>query len=325
MNELSTYTLKILHKLYNKAFFVPPPKRPDCIDDADNASCLIYDKLISEQPCMVARFGAFELATVTNYIDVKKRDHSIRKYLKGEESPWWWNKRLIQFMQSNAGFFPTTIENIEKFCELMLKDIPYTDILGSWLPNEIYFEKELQNCHKIDLEILNPYFSTIPWTKALENKKVLVIHPFAQSIENQYRNRELLFENKDVLPTFELQTIQAVQSIGGGDNVPYANWFEALDAMKGQTDKLDFDICLIGCGAYGFPLAAHVKRSGKQAVHMGGSLQLLFGIKGKRWEDTNYNKRYNYAKLMNEYWIKPDKTEKPKKAEKVESACYWMF
>ena len=27
----------------------------------------------------------------------------------------------------------------------------------------------------------------------------------------------------------------------------------------------------LGCGAYGFPLAAHVKRMGKKAIHMGGS------------------------------------------------------
>ena len=50
--------------------------------------------------------------------------------------------------------------------------------------------------------------------------------------------------------------------------------------MKSQMDQTDYDIALIGCGAYGFPLAAHAKRMGKQAIHMGGSLQLLFGIRG---------------------------------------------
>ena len=41
----------------------------------------------------------------------------------------------------------------------------------------------------------------------------------------------------------------------------------------------NFDIALIGCGAYGFPLAAFVKGIGKKAVHIGGPLQLFFGIK----------------------------------------------
>lgn len=51
--------------------------------------------------------------------------------------------------------------------------------------------------------------------------------------------------------------------------------------MQDEISKEDYDICLIGCGAYGFSLAAYVKRCGKQAIHMGGALQLLFGIKGK--------------------------------------------
>ena len=57
--------------------------------------------------------------------------------------------------------------------------------------------------------------------------------------------------------------------------------------MKSEIDKCDYDVCLIGCGAYGFPLAAHVKHKGKQAIHLGGTLQLLFGIKGNRWFDPN--------------------------------------
>ena len=44
--------------------------------------------------------------------------------------------------------------------------------------------------------------------------------------------------------------------------------------------KFDFDVALIGCGAYGFPLAAKLKTAGKQAIHLGGVLQALFGIKG---------------------------------------------
>jgi hypothetical protein len=93
--------------------------------------------------------------------------------------------------------------------------------------------------------------------------------------------------------------------------------------MKNEIDKTNYDICLIGCGAYGFPLAAHVKRSGKKAVHLGGSLQLLFGIRGKRWENPNYHTQYNYAKLMNEHWVKPGEEEKPKNVNQVEDSCYW--
>ncbi len=321
MNLLSTYTLIALRKLYAKVFHVAPLPKPECVQNADLAAELIYDKLMSSDPCMIARFGAFELATMVNYLGVKEGSRPVAKYIKGEELEWWWNKNLIGFMQSNAGFFPATVEKIEQFCDLMISDIKEMDILGSWLGIEKHFREEIRKCNKINLELLNPYFSEEPWTRALENKKVLVVHPFTRSIESQYRKRELLFTNKKILPEFELITFKAVQSIGG--QTSFSDWFEALDYMKAGIGKIDYDICLLGCGAYGFPLAAHIKRTGKKAFHLGGSLQLLFGIKGKRWENPSYNKRYNYAVLMNEHWIRPNEEEKPKNARKVENACYW--
>ena len=87
-------------------------------------------------------------------------------------------------------------------------------------------------------------------------------------------------------------------------------------------------MALIGCGAYGFHLAAHVKRRGKKAVHLGGALQLLFGIKGKRWEDALYGavtlgEKGRYPALFNEYWVYPDEHYKPANANQVEGGCYW--
>jgi len=321
MNLLSIYTLMALRKLYVWLFPVAPLPKPECVKDANIASKLIYDKLILDAPCMIARFGAFELAIMVNYLGVKMGPRPIVKYLKGEEKEWWWIKSLMHHMQSNAGFFPATIEKIEQFCNLMLSDMKELDILGSWLGRETYFDKETRNCQKIDLELLNPYFSKDPWTKALKHKKVLVVHPFARSIESQYRKRELLFADQQILPEFELTTLKAVQSIGGHST--FADWFEALDYMKAKIDQIDYDICLLGCGAYGFPLAAHIKRAGKKAFHLGGSLQLLFGIRGKRWENPEYNEQFNYAALMNEHWIRPHKDERPQNAKKVENGCYW--
>jgi hypothetical protein len=88
--------------------------------------------------------------------------------------------------------------------------------------------------------------------------------------------------------------------------------------MKAEIDKKDFDIAIIGCGAYGFPLAAHVKRIGKKAIHLGGPTQILFGIKGKRWIDNP-----NFNEIINEYFIFPNESDKVKNANKVEGACYW--
>ena len=73
----------------------------------------------------------------------------------------------------------------------------------------------------------------------------------------------------------------------------------------------------------------HVKKKGKKAVHLGGALQLLFGIRGKRWENPNYGVKEwgipygSYSTLINPYWASPGELGKPKNANQVEGACYW--
>ena len=166
---------------------------------------------------------------------------------------------------------------------------------------------------------LNPFFETKPWTRILENKKVLVISPFEKSIKKQYEIIDKVFPD-GIMPQFELKTIKAVQSIAN-NRVPFDSWFAALEWMESEIDKIDFDIALIGCGAYGLPLAAYVKRIGKKAVHLGGTLQLMFGIRCSRFD--NIYEPYPWHNLYNEYWVYPDLDETPKNIEKVENGCYW--
>lgn len=321
-------TLKVVRKVYAKLFLDTDFRKTNCEQDANIAHKLIYDLLIQDNPCMVARFGSTELTCLYNFMGASRKNKNYIDYILGKTPPLWWEKEIINQMQNWSGFFPPTIQKIEQFCELMLKDIPEVDILGSWLSLENEFNTQL-NASKVHLRLLEPFWSENPWTMALKGKKVLVVHPFDETIKSQYTHRELLFENKDVLPTFKsLNVIQAVQSLGEGD-ARFNDWFEALEFMKNEIDKVDYEVCLIGAGAYGFPLAAHVKRSGKKAIHLGGALQLLFGIKGKRWEDPNYGVKEwgipfaSYSNLINEHWVRPLDPKKPKNAEQVEGACYW--
>lgn len=322
MNPLFIFILKALRKSYTKilgGYSLPALKREE---NPDKISEIIYNLLSGDKPCMIARFGANELNAIINYLGVNSQSHSIWKFIKGEQPEWWWNKKIMYHMQNNAGFFPATPNYMQRFGELMINDSKEIDLLASWMKDEYYIDKFLSpQTKKVNRECCNPFFTNQPWTKALKRKKVLVIHPFSESIKSQYKNKEKLFTNPDILPDFELYTIQAVQSIGGINK--FEDWFKALEWMKTEMDKITYDICLIGCGAYGFPLAAHAKRKGKKAVHLGGSLQLLFGIKGARWENPKYNSKYNYASLMNQYWIKPSKEERPNNANQVENGCYW--
>ena len=327
MNKYIIFVLKILRKMYMITFKVHKDK-PKREQDANKASNLIYNALMSDKPLMIARFGSTELTCLMNYLGVKKGKKDIIGFIQGKTNPWWWQPNLIIQMQTYSGFFPLEIDKIEKFCKLMLKDKNEVDILGSWLESENVIRNGMHDV-KVDLLLLEPFWSDKPWTKALEDKKILVVHPFSKTIVAQYEKRELLFDQKEVLPKFKsLTVIKAIQSLGKGDD-RFEDWFDALEHMQDKIDKVDYDICLIAAGAYGFSLAAHVKRKGKKAIHLGGALQLLFGIRGRRWEvwddkATQFRTPKGfYTNLMNEYWIRPNEDEKPKLAKSVEGGCYW--
>jgi len=331
MNNITILTLKVFRRLYAKCFGYKYKQLPIMKEmDADKASDMIYDLLASDKPCMIARFGATELSCIRNYLSIKARDKNILKYIKGETFDWWWNPNIMAQMQNWSGFFPPTENKLEQFCEMMLGDAKKMDICGVFdavIPMVDMIGDYLNSPAMLPLYTYNSFTAQQPWTRILKNKEVLVIHPFAELIERQYARRELLFSNPNVLPEFELKTIKAVQSIGGVSN-GFTDWFEALDWMKKEMDTINYDICLIGCGAYGFPLAAYAKRMGKKAVHIGGGLQLLFGIKGKRWEDSRSATQWGlpadfYKKLFdNPAWVRPDEY-RTANSEKVEGACYW--
>lgn len=320
MNKLEIITLKALRKLYSKLFGSKSSTYDRGITDPDKASELIYNLLASGKPCMIARYGSTEMFAITNYLGVIAKPHSVWKYIQGKQSAWWWEDNVKDQMTRWSGFFPSTDENLMRFGEMMIEDSKQLDILGSWLPEEDFIKEKFNLSYQsVFLRNLEPFWCTQSWTRYLEGKRVVVVHPFVETIMLQYENnRDKIFKNPNVLPQFKsLRVVKAVQSLGG-DNNGFKDWFEALQYMKHEIDKEDYDVCLIGCGAYGFPLAAHVKRLGKQAVHLGGALQLLFGIRGKRWEEMP-----EYNALMSGAWTRPLSKESPSCKNKVENGCYW--
>lgn len=276
---------------------------------AEEINLCIRNLILSGKPFLAGRFGATELFCVRTF------DFELKsKY----------DKALSQ-MQMWSGFFPSKIELGNKFKDLMLVSIPEADVMGIWmLPFEDYYlnkygQERLRTTYLLDFE---PWSAPDnPWSAALAGKKVLVIHPFTETIENQYKNRENIFPGTDILPEFELKTLKAVQTVAGEKDDRFATWFDALDWMYEEALKIDFDVAIIGCGAYGFPLAAKLKQAGKQAIHLAGATQLMFGIKGKRWEE---NDAFAYVqKYFNDAWVYPSDDDKPKQAQKVEGGCYW--
>lgn len=231
-----------------------------------------------------------------------------------------WSRATRREAHHNAGVFPLSDAGLEAFAITYLAALEQVDLLGFWQSDhQAALVAGLEPAPALcPLAALEPFRQRRPWSQALAGRSVLVVHPFAASIAAQYgRHGGALFEDPRVLPRFRLQVLRpplthAPRTEG------FASWSEALGRLQDQALGRAFDVALVGCGAYGLPLAAAIRRDGRQAIHLGGALQLLFGIHGRRWDGDG-----QIQQLSNARWIRPSSRETPDTAASIEGGCYW--
>ena len=295
--------------------------------DADGANRRIRELLSAPEPCFIGRFGGIELDAIMRGVYIRDSASKFKKALRlfcGEGGPFWWDNSILRNIELNAGFFPSTPENLLRFSDLMVEAAKEVDLLGSysWANGERILTRGIRQPPEVcTLGQLSRFLSPDFWSPCLAGKKVLVIHPFADTIKAQYARREKLWPRPEILPEFDLKVVRAVSSLAGFKPPQFDTWFDALEAMEREIAAVDFDIAIIGCGAYGFPLGAFIKRElGRKAIHLGGITQIFFGIRGKRWDDQPGS----LASVYNEYWVHPFDSDKPPcDLSTVERGCYW--
>jgi hypothetical protein len=278
------------------------PVFTDLLGDGE-AAAWIEAALTARQPVLVGRLGAVEAR------------------LLGEAR--WRQGRFGRLTRrqahQNAGIFPVEPAALAAVAERLGTALQAVDLLALWdSPYQAALVAGLRPLpQRCGLAALEPWWQPRPWSAALAGRRVLVVHPFAASIESQLAHRQRLFADPAVLPEFELVSLCPPQTLAGATQ-GYVSWLAALDELVGRVSALEFDVALLGCGAYGLPLAAAIKQMQRPALHLGGALQLLFGIRGRRWQAMP-----RYAALMNEFWVRPLPRETPAAAAGVDGGCYW--
>jgi hypothetical protein len=267
----------------------------------EEANLLLYNRLRQGQPVMAGKLG------------------SVESRLLGEYRYWRFSRRTRLQAHQNAGIFPTDDHGLAAAAAELWTALYSLDLLGCW---PVEYQARLlmalpelpRRCEMPDLE---PFFYPLPWSAALQGKRVLVLHPFRRSLEQQWGRRQELFPGRPVLPPFEPLFVATPMTVRGAAH-PYVSWTAALDQLWQQVHGLDFDVALLGCGAYSLPLAARIRGLGRSAIHLGGSLQLLFGVFGRRWERFDTQRS-----LLNPAWIRPLAEDRPSSYQAVEDGCYW--
>jgi hypothetical protein len=273
-----------------------------------NANEIFPDLIASGVPFAAGKIGLTEQEAINQFMKGRSRSEA-------PSYPCDVAHRLF----ANAGVFPKSDHAFNAFCDVFVEALSQIDIMAVWYNSgELGVLKTYcPNAKLVTLTSLEPYYHLNPWTRVLHNKKVLIIHPFEQSIRAQYSRRISIWPGSLVLPDFKLLTLKVPLS-PAIQEPQFDSWLDTFNWLKRQVNQIEFDVSLIGAGAYSLPLTSYIKSIGKAAIHLGGPTQILFGIKGKRWDNNKL-----ISKFYNSYWIRPHETETPVEKHKVERGCYW--
>lgn len=241
----------------------------------------------------------------------------------------------LSILERNAGIFPIAIHSV--FYRWQKESIDATksaDILatGWYEPLKEAEAEALQRWNvkalEVPLRTLEPYYvqPEEQWTKLLEGHSVAVVTSFTETAKKQISKGTAIWGSHGVLPSpgsVDWHWIQTgyPRSIAQGQNEwpdGINSWSQAAEYVVREVMKSGARFALIGCGGLGMPIAKMLKDRGVIAIVMGGAIQVLFGIKGKRWE-----KHPVISTFWNDEWVWPSKEETPVYAEAIEGGCYW--
>jgi hypothetical protein len=303
---------RFINRLYAKKRLVERLRyRGRGILDTEGGNKLIKQYLEKKHPFAAGKIGESECRGLRCYL----RNRDTHGYCNN-----WDFRNAGSRLFKNAGVFPATPEAFTNWAKTYIRSLERITILTVWFNRgEAEITRRFSPCAElIRMSGLEPFRSDSPWTIALGKRRVLVVTPFVKTVEKQHKRLGKIWESfPEIAAEFDLETLRVPFS--AGIQQPEANsWKEKLEELQERMNNINFDVALIGAGAWSVPLAVHCKELGKAGIHLGGATQLIFGIRGRRWDDSPLFKHF-----YNDYWIRPLPEERPAGADKIEGACYW--
>ena len=305
---------KIYHNTRGYGAYSLAPKNTAL--DFDQTVDYLYEHILAGKPFMAGKIGTGDGESLSRYIDRYAKESQFTKWLKiltGRRGPYWWDNSIRGGICVCAGVFPIKDEIIEDFCRIFMSYCNEFDGFARCTYGEgRLYDLLCPHATPIVMEALVPLATPHTWYGALRGKKVLVVHQYIKTIKTQYEKRVEFHKGQGPLPEFDLIQYRPVNS-AGGRNDDYPNWSVALKHMIDDVSQIEFDIALLGCGVYGIPLSAHIKRMGKIAIYTGGATQAIFGIKGGRWDNDG---------IYNEHWTRPFPDDIPRDMGVIEHGSF---
>lgn len=241
-----------------------------------------------------------------------------------------YNGPLRTTMTVNAGLWPATNATMSQWSKHMRDAVlGQMDVLATWWTPAIetpVLDAWAPQAHRISLDDLDNFAA---WVSAIPSgERVAVVTPFAASVARQASVLDSLFPTpiwSSPLPNIVAvrtgcsPSLDTTSPAAWSREVLEGGWQAAVRSVVQQVLATDARVALVGCGALSLPIVAALKAAGLIAIHTGGSTQVLFGIRGRRWEAP-----HPVSAWINECWIAPADEEKPMGYRKIEGGCYWV-
>lgn len=236
-------------------------------------------------------------------------------------------------LKNNAGLSISSRASMKKYATMYYDAFENCDIYTGWSTNGEdnvyaglnasqdyiqfgeYKEKKKIWAHSLDVF---EYINNTPFTLALEGKRILIVSSFIRSFQRKLKVLDKIY-GREIFKNNNFVYVKPPAL--NGKNHSY-EWNVELDKFCLELNKLrdEYDVALVSAGGLGNLICNYIFKSGKQAIYVGGVLQMYFGVYGNRW----LNERSSIIKMyMNEHWSRPLEEDRPLGWEKIEGACYW--
>ncbi len=292
-----------------------------------NVSEFLKEKIDNNQTFMLCRVGNVELDIIYQYKYNKEslfnQYHKYKNMLCDHKSNDIYdlkNKSYIQRdikdmklihdllrVSTNAGFYITekenNISNLEYFIQNYLDAYKNCDGL-------FRYDGCLNRTLKLNEKFVPNYTINIEKDiyNLINNKKILVISPFADQINYQVKSgniQKLFKKESNIIINSKIVALKTPITIFGNpvDNSWKDTFNKTCLKIKDYCNENDFDIVIASCGCYAMPICNYVyKQLNISSLCFGNAIHQLFGIM--------QNDFYAFPRenINEEFWIKIDKS-----------------
>lgn len=235
--------------------------------------------------------------------------------------------------ERQTGVFPTDADFLRRFAIAHAEHVRSLDVIGLFGGPQ---ESMLRAWHRLPGRGI-PYRLTEPdsstpdrpercYLPLLAGKRLLIVAPFARLVAA--RCNAATFEaiwQKTGKRWFAPAGVAAVELPYGyvtetATHERFGDVLRLFEHVCAEVASHEFDVALIAAGALGIPVAAFAKGLGRIGLSLGGHLQVIFGIRGRRW----HNDPFYRDQVMNEAWIDMPAEYRPHGAATLtDGGAYW--